>query len=533
MSQAEPRPLTILLAALGGEGGGVLSMWLLAAATAEGYPVQGTSIPGVAQRTGATTYYIELLPTMPADAGGRSPVFALAPNPGTIDLMVTSELLETGRAMQNGFISPDRTTLIGSTHRLYAIGERTALGDGRFESGTILEAAAALAKRCVLFDMSKVTRETDSVISAVMLGAIAASGALPMGRKTFEQAIRDSGIAVDSNLNGFAAGFATAAAVRGVPQAEVPETRSAIDPPTAADLRAQAERSYPEAAWPVIREALARLVGYQDVAYATLYLDRLDPICALDRAGNGGDGSYSLTNQAGRYLATWMAYEDVIRVADLKTRKSRFARIAAEVAAEPGEPVVVVDYLKPGIEEICGLLPALLARPLLAWAERRGLTDRLNIGMHVKTTSISGFLLMWLLARLRPLRRMGYRFAEEQALIGRWIDLVRTAAERDLDLAREVSECARLVKGYGATHRRGRVNFLRLLDEVVAPALGSDPPWSLAAAVRRTREAALADPEGKALDEALATISAARAAAAAPDSPAAETERAAQRAAGE
>ena len=533
MSQAVPRPFTILVAALGGEGGGVLSLWLLAAATAEGYPVQGTSIPGVAQRTGATTYYIELLQTKLADCGGRAPLFALAPSPGTIDLMVTSELLEAGRAMQNGFISPDRTTLIGSTHRLYAIGERTALGDGRFESGTILEAAAALAKRAVLFDMSKLTRETGSVISAVLLGAIAASGALSMARETFEQAIRDSGIAVDTNLKGFAAGFATAAAVRGVPQAEVPETRGANHPSTAADLRARAERTYPEAAWPVIREALARLVGYQDVAYATLYLDRLDPICALDRPGNGGGASHSLTNEAGRYLATWMAYEDAIRVADLKTRKSRFARIATEVAAEPGEPVVVVDYLKPGIEEICGLLPAFLARHLLAWAERRGLTDRLNVGMYVKTTTISGFLLMWLLARLRPLRRMGYRFAQEQALIGRWIDVVRIAAEHDLDLAREVAGCARLVKGYGATHRRGRGNFLRLLDEVVAPGLVLDPPSSLAAAVRQVREAALVDPEGKALDEALAAIGVARAAPAPPRRPAAPTEPTVQRAASE
>ena len=533
MSQAAPRPLTILVAALGGEGGGVLSLWLLAAATAEGYPVQGTSIPGVAQRTGATTYYVELLPTKLADCGGRSPLFALAPSPGTIDLMVTSELLEAGRAMQNGFISPDRTTLVGSTHRLYTIGERAALGDGRFESGTILEAAAALSKRAVLFDMSKLTRETGCVISAVLLGAIAASGVLPMARETFERAIRDSGIAVDTNLQGFAAGFATAAAVQGVPQAEVPETRGANHPPTPADLRARAERTYPEAAWPVIREALARLVGYQDVAYAALYLDRLDPICALERAASGGGGSSSLTNEAGRYLATWMAYEDVIRVADLKTRKSRFVRIAAEVAAKAGEPVVVVDYLKPGIEEVCALLPGLLARPLLAWTERRGLTDRLNVGMYVKTTTISGFLLMWLLARLRPLRRIGYRFAQEQSLIGRWIELVRIAAQRDLELARAVAGCARLVKGYGSTHRRGRGNFLRLLDEVAEPGLVSDPPSSLAAYIRRAREAALADPEGQALDEALAAIGAARAASATRHRSAAETEPAVQRTAGE
>ena len=49
------RPISLLLCALGGEGGGVLSQWLVEAACIAGYPAQSTSIPGVAQRTGATT----------------------------------------------------------------------------------------------------------------------------------------------------------------------------------------------------------------------------------------------------------------------------------------------------------------------------------------------------------------------------------------------------------------------------------------------------------------------------------------------
>ena len=52
------RSLTVLIAALGGEGGGVMADWLMHAATACAFPAQATSIPGVAQRTGATTYYL-------------------------------------------------------------------------------------------------------------------------------------------------------------------------------------------------------------------------------------------------------------------------------------------------------------------------------------------------------------------------------------------------------------------------------------------------------------------------------------------
>jgi indolepyruvate ferredoxin oxidoreductase, beta subunit len=55
MTGPQARPITILIAALGGEGGGVLTDWIVAAASQLGFPVQSTSIPGVAQRTGATT----------------------------------------------------------------------------------------------------------------------------------------------------------------------------------------------------------------------------------------------------------------------------------------------------------------------------------------------------------------------------------------------------------------------------------------------------------------------------------------------
>ena len=94
------RPITILVAALGGEGGGVLADWLLAACTAAGLPVQSTSIPGVAQRTGATTYYLEVFPVPTAQLNGKRPIFALTPTPGNVDIMVASELVEAGRALQ-------------------------------------------------------------------------------------------------------------------------------------------------------------------------------------------------------------------------------------------------------------------------------------------------------------------------------------------------------------------------------------------------------------------------------------------------
>src|SRR5260370_41499126 len=146
------RPITILIAAPGGEGGGVPADWITAAATARDYPVQSTSIPGVAQRTGATTYYVEIYPAKNSELGGRRPVMTLTPAPSYVDVMVASELIEAGRAMQNGFVTRDRTALIASTHRIYTVAEPLQMGDGRFASEPVLPAARALATRAVLLD---------------------------------------------------------------------------------------------------------------------------------------------------------------------------------------------------------------------------------------------------------------------------------------------------------------------------------------------------------------------------------------------
>ena len=165
-----PRPITVLIAAMGGEGGGVLTDWIVKAAEDAGVLVQSTSIPGVAQRTGATTYYVEIFPVPSSELNDRKPVFALYPAAGDIDVMIASELLEAGRAIQNGFVSPDRTTLIASTHRVYTIGERSDMADGRLDEERLRKTATELAQHAVLDDMRRIAEEVGSVLNAVLLG---------------------------------------------------------------------------------------------------------------------------------------------------------------------------------------------------------------------------------------------------------------------------------------------------------------------------------------------------------------------------
>ena len=486
------RPITILIAALGGEGGGVLADWIVAAATAQDYPVQSTSIPGVAQRTGATTYYIEIYPAKTSGLGGRRPVMALTPAPGCVDVVVASELLEAGRAMQNGYVD-ERTTFIASTHRVYTVAEKMHMADGRFDSDVVLKAAGELTRRAVLFDMQAQASAAGTVISAVMFGALAGSGTLPLSREECEAAIRSGGKGAEASLKGFAAGFERARGERTI----APEEKKRPLDATLCSPVQRVRQTFPPETRAILGEGAARCADFQDSVYANFYLDRLEPIVNLDRAADG----YKLAIESGRFLALWMCYEDVIRVADLKTRKSRVERVREEVQAKPHEPVHLTEFLKPGLDEFAAVLPRWLARPLKGVAGTTGLANKLNVGMRVKTTSVSGYLLMRCLAWLRPLRPLTSRWHEEQALIDRWLAAITAAAKRDTGLALEIALCARLIKGYGETHKRGKGNFLRIMNTVIESDVVSGA--SRAEAIRKAREAALADPEGRKLEQSL------------------------------
>lgn len=480
-----PKPVTILVGALGGDGGGVLCDWIVAAAQSEGLSVQATQIPGVAQRTGATTYYIEMMPR-----GGQSgAVLALNPAMGEVDVALATELLEAGRMIFNGFVSPDRTTLIASTHRVLAIGERSAMGDGSFDVGRLLRAVKERSKEQILFDMDQAAEESGGVINAVLLGALAGSGKLPIPDAAFEAAIRHAGKSINTNLAAFAFGRGHA---RGELEQAVREHRKRQSAARGVeDLIERARQSFPAASLDVVEEGIRRLAGYQDRRYAALYLDRLTGLPA------------ELVRDVARHLAVRMSFEDVIRVAQAKTSAERLARIRKEVRAKEHEPLEITEHFKPGNEEIAALLPPSLAR----WLMRQ---RPFHISMHVRSTTIWGFLRLRLLAGLRWWRPHSFRYVEEQAEIERWLGQVRSAVPLGGDLAREIAELARLIKGYGDTYKRGLGNYRRISDEVIAPALaGRLTPRAAADAVANARVAALADPEGESLSRTLAAIASA------------------------
>lgn len=494
------KPICIAIHAMGGQGGGVLADWIVALAEDNGWVAQSTSVPGVAQRTGATIYYIEMLP---ARLGGNrgAPVLALTPVPGEVDVVIAAELMEAGRAIQRNFVTPENTTLIASSHRSYAVVEKIVPGNGIANAEQVLEAGRKAAKRFLYFDMAAEAERNNSVISAVLLGALAGAEVLPFDRGAFEATIRKGGVGVETSLRAFAGGYGRIR--QPPPAADVAKPLPALPQNsghTALDrLLDRVRQELPEPAHAMVFAGLRRVVDFQDVAYGGEYLDRLAAVATLDRAGRG----FALTVEAARQVAVAMCYDDVIRVADLKTRASRFDRVRGEVDAAPDQLVYMTEFMHPRIEEVCGTLPAALGRaientPWLFKALGR-IVDR---GRRVKTGTVGWFLVLYVLAGMQRFRRSTLRHGEETAHIAAWLDLVRTMAARNYDLAVEIVKCRRLVKGYSDTHARGLGKF----DRVVAAAQCLADRPDAADWVRRLRDAALLDEEGKALDGALKTV---------------------------
>ena len=510
-AQGDLRPITILIAALGGEGGGVLTDWIVAAAASQGFPVQSTSIPGVAQRTGATTYHVEIVPapqaaTQPSSAAGAGlgrgrPILALAPGVGDVDLVIASELMEAGRAIMGGYVTPDRTTTIASTSRSYLVTEKIAMGDGRYDPQRLVAAVEKSSKNTLLLDLETIARGCGAMINAVMLGTLSASRVLPIPAEAFEAAIRADGKAVEANLRGFRAGLEAARA--GSQLRADPGKRHHAPSPALADLESEIA-AMPEAARAFATEGVRRLAAYQDLAYARLYLDRLKPVRDADaKAAAGG----KLLAETARHLAVRMSYEDVIRVAQVKIDPARFARITREMGVKPEQTFTVTEFLKPGVEEFCSVLPPWLASRILGLAERYPALGRAHWGMAVNTGSIFGYLRFYALAKLRGFRPKTFRYQEEQRAITAWLRLIAQAAPLSGELALEITECARLIKGYGDTHKRGSGNYRLIATQVIEPALARQMPVRQAAdAIASARTAALLDPEGEALSKCLADL---------------------------
>jgi len=435
-------PICVQIAALGGQGGGVLAGWLADAARIAGYPAQSTSIPGVAQRTGATTYYFEMMARKDPD---KKPLFSLFPDQDGLDLMVAMEPLEAVRALELGLITK-RTVVLTAVERIYSTAEKSVAGDGAIASTALIQALEGAAKKLIVLDVDQLASRPGAPGNGVVFGAIAATGILPVTIDDFHAAIRNKGIAVDASQDDFVSGFNHAG--EDIKPSTAPDSQVFDRAPERFENDISA---LPEFMRPLVGHTLARLLDYQDPEYGHLYLTRLKPFldCAPDVA-----------LEVAKRLGAWMSYEDVIRVAQLKTRPGRLMRIRNEIGIDGNDPFTVIDFLKPGIEELAGLMPPVLGRFLMRFhsADSTG-----GMKLRLRTSRFYSFALLKLLAFLKYRRRNTYRYHLEQAAIEKWLQVLETAKD-DPQLSRLVAELAVLARGYGGVRARGTKQLQALFD---------------------------------------------------------------------
>ena len=490
--------IKLAVMAVGGQGGGVLTSWIEALARSQGYACQATSVAGVAQRTGTTIYYVEMTPE-----SDQQPIFALAPAGGDVDVLIAAEMMEVGRSVLRGFVTPDRTTLIGSTHRALAVSEKTAPGDAIADADEVRAAAEIAAQRLILANMDELALGQGSVISSSLFGALAGSGALPFAREAFEDAIRAGGKGVEPSLRAFSVGFDTAQNGIAEPEKDEvklkPEMKGAGNQIQKWEALVKRTQGLPQLVQHIALSGLMKVVDFQDTVYGARYLQRIENVVKRDDENNG----WLLSQTAAKYIANAMAYDDIIRVADLKTRGPRFNRIREEMGVEGAQLVQLTEFFHPRAEEIASLMPAKMGATWEKSPKRMALLNKLfNKGRRLRTHTLGSFLMLHFLGGLKGYRMRTRRHEVEVEHLERWLEQSVGVLETDYALAVEMFKNRRLVKGYSDTHLRGLSKFRFVMEAAnLLEGRADAAEW-----MARLREAALKDPEGKALAGAIQTV---------------------------
>ena len=477
---------TLLIAAMGGEGGGVLSQWLSQVLEAAGYRVQYTAIPGVAQRTGATTYYMEFFPEKDIPPG-KEPAFSLLPMPGNIDVAIATELAEIGRLINKGYISK-RTLLIGSTHRHFATSEKMAMGDGRMFDEPVKNAAAKAAGQVCLLDFANLAQTAGAIINACVFGAFAKLNTYQLSADSLREVLL-SGKAAATNLKAFELGYQKAALGFVEDVANEVSTREAgvIDEALADRIH----ETYPEHLSEFLLLCTSRVDEYQDSKYAELFLDRLRPLLQYDDSVDK-----QLIKETARQLTLWMCFNDLIRVAQLKLAPERRQQIREHHGLKSGQRLQVTEFFKPGLEELAAVLPPALGKKLLSFAAQKDRREKYALSLRLKSTGMFGQICLHTLASLRRWRRGMHRYQHEQENITRWLEQVYKLASTTPDAALAFVASARLLKGYGETWQRGERSF-RIIEAALPAISARDNPAEI---IGDLNAAALQDPEGDALE---------------------------------
>jgi len=460
-------PIKIALLAVGGDGGSVFTNWCVNLAKNCGYFASSTSIAGVAQRTGSTLYYLELLPQIEIKKRDKTPVLSQMPVPGYVDLVIATEIVEIGRALNRGLIS-EKTTVIFSSHHSLAIAEKESSADEIIDAKEIIKEVEKHSKSKIIYsNFKKIAKKNGSVISSSLLGALSASEVLPFSKENFEKVIVDDKIGVANSIRTFREAYD-----------EVKDEKKSKELDTGlekASLKIMPSYSKNKEVQKFIKRIKTYDKSLHDIAYlgvihtsnwhnhkwGNYYLDELEKIIRLDNKKK----NFTLSYNYAKYLSTALSYDDLIFVASTKTSKKRLQEVREQVDAKENEIVEVLDFLHPGMEELCGFMPKTLGSKLSkSEGFKNFFTKYLDRDRRMKSTNLINFLILYFVGNLKRWRFKSFRHLQEMENVDFWNKRIIKLLENNYDLAVLIVQSYRVKKGYGDTFHRSQSKFKILLD---------------------------------------------------------------------
>lgn len=462
-SKKVPEPIKIALLAVGGDGGGVLTEWITKLAEGKGYWAQYTYIAGVAQRTGATVYYIELYPLKEMEVGADLPILSQMPAPQDVDILLATELMEAGRSIQRGFVSK-KTTMVFSTNRTLAIREKEHAGDGLSDGNKVFEMTEKYAKKSLFGNLKLIASKNGSVISSSLFGALAASNTLPFKKEHYIETIRKGGRGINQSIASFNEAYKYVKDFIAQPKPYKPDDAPAQfsqlpQETSSTKLNAVLQEikiNFPLPVQPIVWHGVNHLIDFQGLDYSKKYLEKVEEILLLD----SDKKNYKLSQQVAKYMATGMSYDDLIFVADEKTRKSREEEVYKQVGAQPDEIVNTLDYLHPGYEEVTGFLPKRMGTYFAESEKWKQRYDKyLNKDRRMHSTGFFNFIMLYIMGGLRGWRLKSLRHYQEIENVESWLNNIKSVAKTNYDLSVLLANTYRLKKGYGDTYNRGHSKF--------------------------------------------------------------------------
>jgi hypothetical protein len=244
----------------------------------------------------------------------------------------------------------------------------------------------------------------------------------------------------------------------------------------------------PDSVSSIVEDGISLLMDYQGAAYARLYVER------LQRFVGRVDVSPAMLTEIARLLASRMAYQDAIRIAQSKLAQFNQTGVRS------------VENVRLRFDELVDALPAVAADPVLTVLGQLGWLHK-QVSIPFSTASLWGIRRLKMEAWLRRWRLFSIRYGEERVWVERWLHMIARCLAKQPQSVSAVIQTATMVQGYGDAYRQGLADWHAIIDALAKPAFdGALPLSDLASAIVEARAAAMPDPRQASLKRTIAQI---------------------------